>query len=56
MTILEGNVSGLRRGAQRRNSADDITDWLSITGYACLKRASEDRKAWKLLIENLRLR
>ena len=31
----------------------DIKDWFSITDYGSLKRASEDRKAWELLIDNL---
>ena len=56
VTILEGSVEGIRsRGAQRRKWSDDVKDWLNITDYGSLKRTSEDRTAWKVLIDNLRL-
>ena len=55
-TILEGKVDDIRsRGAQGRIWTDDLKDWFSSTDYGSLKRTSEDRKAWKLLIDNLRL-
>ena len=55
-TISAGSVDGIRsRGAQKRKWTDDIKDWLNIRDYGSLKRTSEDRKAWKLLIDNLRL-
>ena len=56
LTILEGRVDGIRlRGTQRRKWRDDIKDWFNITDNGSLKRTSKDRKAWKLLIDNLRL-
>ena len=42
LTILEGRV-------------DDVKDWFNIKDYGSLKGLSEDREAWKLLIDNLRL-
>ena len=56
LAILEGRVDGIRsRGAQRKKWTDDVKDWFDITDYGRLKRTSEDRKAWKLLLENLLL-
>ena len=56
LAILEGRVDGIRsRGAQRTKWTDDVKDWFDITDYGRLKRTSEDRKAWKLLLENLLL-
>ena len=56
MTILEGSIDGIRsRAAQRRKWTDDVKDWFDITDYGRLKRTSEDRKAWNLLIDDLRL-
>ena len=56
LTNLEGRVVGIRsQGAQRRKWTDDVKDWFNIKDYGSLKRLSEDREAWKLLIDNLRL-
>ena len=45
MTILEGNVEGIRsRGAQRGIWSYDVKDWFNITDYGILKRTCEDRK------------
>ena len=56
LTILEGRLDGIRsRGAQRRKWTDDVKDWFDITDYGSLKRSSEERKAWKFLIDNLPL-
>ena len=55
-TLLEGRVDGIRsRGAQRRRWIDDIKDCFSIVDYGTLKRITEDRNTWKLLIDNLQL-
>ena len=56
LTILKGRVDGIRsQGAQRRKWTDDVKDWFNVTDYGSLKRLSEDREDWKLLVNNLRL-
>jgi len=51
---LEGSVDGIKsREAQRRKFTGYIKDGFSITDYGTLKMTSENRKAWKLLIDNV---
>ena len=37
----------------RGSSGNDVTDWLNTADYGSLKRISENRTAWKVLIDNV---
>ena len=54
LQILEGYVEGKRKvGAPRRVWMKDIMDWTGLGKYIMVKRASEERASWRLIVVNL---
>src|SRR5688572_11064350 len=54
LQILEGQVEGLRKQGRPRDTwIHDMLKWLRSKMYEELKRATEDRDRWKLMVVNL---
>src|SRR6267154_2594316 len=57
LKILEGYVDIIMKGgAPRRVWMKDIMDWTGIEKYIMVKRATEERASWRLIVVNLRYR
>jgi len=57
LQILEGKLEGKKKvGHPIRIWMDDICDWSLLDTYDKVKRAAEDRKRWKLIVVNLRIK
>ena len=52
--ILEDYMEGKRKvGEPRRVWMKDIMDWTGLGKYIMVKRASEERASWRLIVVNL---
>src|SRR3989441_13009208 len=57
LQVLEGYVKGkIKVGRPRRAWMKDIIEWTGLGDYGKVKRATEERKSWKLIVVNLRYR
>ena len=51
LQILEGRLEGKQKvGRPKRKWMDDITDWVGLETYGEVKRATEERERWGLMV------